>query len=732
MLYLKYFGFIPFTAISLFTILLTASALTQAGTEHPSTSLRAAGCSIETYPALPNDLYKSDRYRVQVTRSGCDNLESYVYQSNNDFVPESDWSKDRDAMSDSNHWTTFSSDDPVTVTVSKLDGTSISSATVHPKNLGIEASINGSSVTFTANQPAKLWVQLDNDFDNPLFVFPSEAEKDVPSSKDPSVIFFGPGVHDVEEVIELNTNQTAYLAGGAYVKGEIHVVGGDSSNVTIRGRGILSGIDEAAYTRWNTEKGHRIRATGSQSNITVDGITITDSPLTNIHIYAKDSLVRNVNIFGWHFRNDGIDVGSNSLITGNFIKTNDDEIKITENNLQVENNVLWHMVGGAPIQMGWHNMNQTVSGVQVINNDILHSELSEYSRLPEDVLIDLDYQRVVSIAGTGADGHRSDYLFKDIRVWGHNAGLVGFRVCRGGTPGTNQEFDCINGLSGGSVSNIRFENWFVEHLPPVASHLNGASGPIKNISFNNFKIAGKDILNQSDFNNPVVGGGLKISGDTHGVTVGGASVNNDFTLPHNQWRQVSLPAAPPSGASTVSAIFGDELDNSDYGNSWIMYYYDLENNEYVDPGLNGTLKQGVGYWIVQHKGADITLKLPDASTETSPVIQSTQCASANGCYEISLATVADNVQWNMVGNPFPKSINLDRIRVVTADGSCSDGCTLDLAEKASIVQNKFWRYNGTTYDPVGNNLPLLSWDGFWCATLKSAYSQNPKLLIPVD
>jgi hypothetical protein len=205
------------------------------------------------------------------------------------------------------------------------------------------------------------------------------------------------------------------------------------------------------------------------------------------------------------------------------------------------------------------------------------------------------------------------------------------------------------------------------------------------------------------------------------------SLPKGFALPNKEWRQISLPATPPSNNNTVLNLFADELGNN-YGNEWILYSYDPQSNSYVNPGPNGILKQGVGYWIIQVTGETISLNLPNTSTAT-PVVLSTECASNNGCYEIKLATTSDDIQWNMLGYPFQNGSNLTRVRVVTNGGVCANGCSLDEAKNANIFHNRLWGYDGNQLNKLSD---FTSWGGFWAVTLQEANNLAPKLLIPID
>ena len=205
-----------------------------------------------------------------------------------------------------------------------------------------------------------------------------------------------------------------------------------------------------------------------------------------------------------------------------------------------------------------------------------------------------------------------------------------------------------------------------------------------------------------------------------------------YTLPDNQWQQIGLPRALPDGQNTVAKVFGDDLGIPGYNTKWAVYFYDTADGGYVNPGLDGMLQQGVGYWIIQKSGEDATLSLPSGST-TTPEVISTQCPSENGCFEIPLITKDGATGWNMLGHVFESEVRLDQLRVVTkSDSTCAgaDGCTLEEAKTAGIVHDQFWRYDGTGYQPLGGSDLIKPWYGLWVATLDSAYNLEPKLLIP--
>ncbi|MCK5921095.1 MAG: hypothetical protein KAG66_09145, partial [Methylococcales bacterium] len=208
-----------------------------------------------------------------------------------------------------------------------------------------------------------------------------------------------------------------------------------------------------------------------------------------------------------------------------------------------------------------------------------------------------------------------------------------------------------------------------------------------------------------------------------------------YSLPNNQWRQISLPCNPGTNDS-VTSVLGDDIPGT-YGNDWRLYRYDT--NGYVALTATDSLSQGVGYWVIQTSGDDRILDMPDNSTPTPdfstdsyPASHSKACfefETAKGCFPIPLATQANAVQWNMIGYPFISAGALGNARIQTDADSCASGCDLDTAHSQGIVHNQLWTFNGTHYEVVDTSGNLEPWGGYWLATLQSAEGLNPRLLL---
>ncbi len=283
----------------------------------------------------------------------------------------------------------------------------------------------------------------------------------------------------------------------------------------------------------------------------------------------------------------------------------------------------------------------------------------------------------------------------------------------------------------------------------VYIHLMAASGAIKStLEINSNTLNGPTLLAEDHYGRSVTNLG-DLDGDGFPDIAIGALFDDEggskrgaahihfldpeylFELPSNQWKQFSLPC-DPTGSIGVIDILADDMPGGMGGIEidWALWSYEINTNEYVR--VSNTLNKGVGYWIIQISGDPIVIDMP-FGCEAAPAVNSSQCTSSKGCYEIPVATAPSAIQWNMQGYPyFSAPMEMNNIRVTTDSGICADtdGCTLDEAASATTVHNHIWHYNGSAYDDLVSPSKLSPWSGFWIPTLESANGLNPKLLIP--
>ena len=437
---------------------------------------------LSVYPALPNNQYRSDLYEVTVSQAG-EPQPSYVYKS----VRETGDSHAKTTVftTDANHWTSFSFSGSVTVQIKLRSGAAIKTATVRPLAKQIHATVVGNTVTFTLAKPANLYVELDSQPRNPLFVFANPPEVNVPTRSTPNVIYFGPGVTDLGTKPRLVTGgQTVYLAGGAYVKGRLNAVSQKGGpGVVIRGRGILSGIGI-------TEN----RGTFSQfmiaaRDLNLEGIVVTDSPGPCCFCGGKLA-AENVKLLAWTRCSDGIGGGLNSLVKNCFFKVNDDTIHFHVSGMQAIDNVVWLQAAGSALQMGW-NVTKSVEGEHVDGLDIIGNDLGRTGTkkdwLNGNLVALMDIHKLAIYKNIVVENVRHEskpYQLFGVRtkLAAEDPGHASYREGRGG------------------VEGMIFKNITVAQRPLQPSVFDGNGtepGSIQNVTFENFRVAGELVTDKN-------------------------------------------------------------------------------------------------------------------------------------------------------------------------------------------------------------------------------------------
>lgn len=311
-------------------------------------------------------------------------------------------------------WTHFDSvGDPVDVVVKirrPLDGLTLplKSCGIFPSTLGIRGEVvAGDSIRFTLDRPAKIAIvpnhrealeklktadpkQAFEGYRNPLFLFARAPETDVPNKTASGalvikpgqaygvddfarakVIWFEPGIHDYSQFnpadpdhyITLQSGQTMYLAGGAYVYGVVSFErrGPISEMPLLCGRGTLSGIKQ----RW-TDVPYR---TTLERNVRMEGIQIADP---HNHISHSCSPVKDLAVVGaWHGNTDGLtcevpkwETYQGWHIEDCFVMAADSNLKVG-GPARVRNYTAWQLNNAEPFWIR-NPDGCTVDGVQVI------------------------------------------------------------------------------------------------------------------------------------------------------------------------------------------------------------------------------------------------------------------------------------------------------------------------------------------------------------------------------
>jgi hypothetical protein len=288
----------------------------------------------------------------------------------------------REEMTSQMSFASFDLAAPTTVTVTCPSA--IQSAKVLPASRGITPIISGNKLTFKVDKPGALVVEVNGDWVESLQLFADPPEQNVPSPSDPNVIYFGPGVHEVEHV-DVHSGQTLYLAPGAILYGmptgdrpTASIIGVSGSNITVRGGGIIDGSLCPRGTR------PIFYATGS--NIRVEGITVRDSGGWTMHMdRCTNLLMDDVKVFGWRGNSDGIDICNcqHVEVKNCYLRTFDDLIVLktekdrgAESDVRMHDCVLWNEFAHA-LSLG-AELREPLSDIHFSDCDIVHDKGREW------------------------------------------------------------------------------------------------------------------------------------------------------------------------------------------------------------------------------------------------------------------------------------------------------------------------------------------------------------------
>jgi hypothetical protein len=285
-----------------------------------------------------------------------------------------------------------------------------------PSSLGITSKIEGNKVFFTVKEPSKLTIEFNGDWHESLHVFANPMETNIPDPKDPNVLYFGPGLHEVTHV-KIPSNTTVYIAGGAYIKAVVdpkeekieNMISQnltpptffmEGENITIRGRGI---IDQAAIPK--KKRRYTIFAQHSK-NIKLEGFTILDTSHWTIPLQASDNIhVYNVKILGWRGNSDGVDISNSRdvLVENCFMRTLDDAVVVKSfkgkgevKNIHARKCVVWNELAHA-LSIG-AEIQENVTNVLFEDCDVIHDKGRETAlrvyHCDDAVISDVTFQNI--------------------------------------------------------------------------------------------------------------------------------------------------------------------------------------------------------------------------------------------------------------------------------------------------------------------------------------------------
>ncbi len=410
--------------------------------------------------SIPEGIPTRDRFSVSVRALGDEWQEVPCYQV------EVDLHKPRPSS-----MAYFDFDGTVEVSVTYNGPKELRFTRIRPASAEIQAATDGRTITFTLTSPRDLSIEVNGDIFDNLHLFAGKIEEDKPDPNDPNVMYFGPGIHDRGPEINIPSNTTVYLAGGAVVKSKLrcHKV----ENVRITGRGVL----------YRPQRGVEI---DYSDRVTIDGVTVINPGHYTVHGGQSTNLtIRNLRSFSSAKWSDGIDMMSCSdvLIDGVFLRTSDDCIAIYAHrgqffgdarNITVQNSTLWADVAH-PVNVGTHGNPKSPEVIEqlVFNNiDILNHDEPQ-----------LGYQGCFALNASDENLIRNVRV-EDVRIEDFEQGqLVNLRVTFNRTYAT---------APGRGIENVLFKNisYVGENANPSIISGYDAGRDIRNVVFENLVING--------------------------------------------------------------------------------------------------------------------------------------------------------------------------------------------------------------------------------------------------
>ncbi len=415
----------------------------------------------------------------------------------------------------------------VNVEVEIAGAAALSDVTVRPLMMGVEPKVEGNKISFELSYPGSYVLEyndgtVDDAGDNALHLFTNLPEEEMITAENvpENTLYIGPGVYKAD-AIPVQSNMTVYLAGGAYVYGQIRAE--QVENLTICGRGILAG---SVYDRTKASEKTIPIELRSSKNLAIRDITILDPAGWTVALYKCDGVeIENLHLISARANGDGISVQSCSNVTmrGGFVRTWDDSLVVknedggTTKNIVFDGVTVWTDLAQS-CEVGYETNGAAMEDITFRNITIVHNYHKAAISIHNSdnaAISGVTYQNITIEDAKMLGDNRND---------GDNDYLIDFTVAY------SPEWS-VSGVRG-SIRNVLVENVKVLQCEDtIVSRMLGesAASGISDITIRNVEIEGSTKNSAQELalaTNDFVSG-VEV---TAGGTVFGASRNLPYTL----------------------------------------------------------------------------------------------------------------------------------------------------------------------------------------------------------
>lgn len=415
----------------------------------------AAGPNLMVYPPVPG-LPPANHYAVRVRAETNANAWQPVFAWQTQCGTNATTDAYFNTLFDWTHtYVNFVANVPVVVEITKLDGSPIVKAAVHPARRGsVMISAGKAYVTLTNNCNVAVDINGQMDENDTGFVVSGKKSSlgrayqgpplhtislhnnppltNVPATNDPSVflvrpgttppatgswktLYFLPGIHSIDLGFPVHAGRNYYIPGDALVRGSFHNyrIWNDGHDIRIFGHGTLSQTGWPNPNRANIPSTNRniyrpIDISGAMRS-RVEGLTIADPCNHSVMLAAGNdpaqaTLSSWIKVFGWRANGDGINPFGNGRIEHCFLRTQDDGCYV--NGVGISDTVFWNDANGSAF---------VLSGMpQLTNRTLLVRDCDViYSRTK---WINWSGGRVFNMRGEGSGPCGAGIIFSNINL----------------------------------------------------------------------------------------------------------------------------------------------------------------------------------------------------------------------------------------------------------------------------------------------------------------------------